>query len=166
MSEKAQESTELYTWTPKESYVINRSMDTVREQILAEIGQLEEQAATIRAQLLTLREVLKRIDAARTDQKSRNVGMPKATRSQRGPQPKAGSIMEGIMKLLSDSTRGLRAQTILKELRANGFPDLVRTSLSPQLSRLKQRGYLKYEKGLWIALGEQLPLPYIVGEEK
>ena len=64
-------------------------------------------------------------------------------------QPKQGSIMEGVLQVLKSEPDGLLATEILSRLQSGNFENLVRTSLSPQLSRLKDRGYLEYVNRRW-----------------
>jgi hypothetical protein len=61
-----------------------------------------------------------------------------------------GTLKERILALLSNQPKGLVSQEILKGLRAMGDPHMKRTSVSPQLSRLKEDGTLRNEAGRWI----------------
>lgn len=62
----------------------------------------------------------------------------------------SGTIKADIMALLEGQDEGFTAVDILQHLRVRR-PDLMRTSLSPQLSRLKQAGWLIYNDGKWCA---------------
>lgn len=67
------------------------------------------------------------------------------------PRPKLieGSIKAHIMTLLTEFPSGLPASSILEKLKGDVLPQLVRTSLSPQLSRLKQEGRIEYIDKKW-----------------
>lgn len=73
----------------------------------------------------------------------------------RAYEPKAppkileGSIKAEIMDLLAEFPSGLTANAILAKLQEGALPDLIRTSLSPQLSRLKREGRLEYADKKW-----------------
>lgn len=54
-----------------------------------------------------------------------------------------------VLEILNDKPKGLSALNILEELNSRWSLGLVRTSLSPQISRLKQKGKLLYSDGLW-----------------
>ncbi|WKL57899.1 hypothetical protein Q1W73_02655 [Asticcacaulis sp. ZE23SCel15] len=60
------------------------------------------------------------------------------------------TIKEMILTVLAESNYGLDAQAILKEINDRWKKDLVRSSLSPQLSRLKQSGHLIYANQKWL----------------
>lgn len=66
-------------------------------------------------------------------------------------------IMQAILDVLRDKPQGMTAKEILVELNAKYFDgDLQRHSLSPQLSRLKNRDKkIEYRNERWIRLPEQ-----------
>ena len=66
-------------------------------------------------------------------------------------------IMQGILEILKDKPQGLAAREILAELNARYYGgDLMRHSLSPQLSRLKDRDKkIEYRNERWIRLPDQ-----------
>lgn len=59
------------------------------------------------------------------------------------------SIKEWVCDILNDDPLGLTSHQILETLRESGLPNLERTSLSPQLSRLKDEGKIFLEGGVW-----------------
>lgn len=63
--------------------------------------------------------------------------------------PPGRTLKERIMYLLEKRPGGLVSQEILKELRAMGDPSLQRTTVSPQLSRLRQEGLVVNQNGVW-----------------
>jgi hypothetical protein len=54
-----------------------------------------------------------------------------------------------ILEVLENQPAGLSALDILAEINRRWLPDLPRTSLSPQISRLGQKGKVKQVNGLW-----------------
>jgi hypothetical protein len=65
------------------------------------------------------------------------------------------TTQEMVIDILSDKPNGLSALDILDEINRRWSLGLVRTSLSPQISRLKQKGKLRYSEGLWILTGKR-----------
>lgn len=60
------------------------------------------------------------------------------------------TIKEAVQMLLASYPDGLTSEQILIQLRAASMPSLERTSLSPQLSRLKRSEILEYRDNRWI----------------
>jgi hypothetical protein len=61
----------------------------------------------------------------------------------------AKSIKEMVLGVLQDGTVKL-ALDILRDIKEQFGADLERTSLSPQLSRLKADGFVRREEGYWV----------------
>lgn len=59
------------------------------------------------------------------------------------------NTQEMVIEILKDRNEGMLALDILKEINERWNLGLMRSSLSPQLSRLKEKGELKYNDGLW-----------------
>ena len=72
--------------------------------------------------------------------------------------PKAGTIMSDVVELLSHFPKGLGSRAILERLNESSRPNLPRTSLSPQLTRLVQRGVLQYKNKKWMLADQQFTL--------
>lgn len=63
--------------------------------------------------------------------------------------------MSRVVRILEQSPDGLTAYDILTILNnQDGYDPIARESLSPQLSRLKQAGYLVYANSIWKLLPE------------
>lgn len=60
------------------------------------------------------------------------------------------TIKEMVVTILSEAESALEAETILDEINKRWNKGLIRTSLSPQLSRLKQSGMLSYAGKKWM----------------
>lgn len=59
------------------------------------------------------------------------------------------TIIEAVVEILSERGRGIAASDLLPLLNQRLGTEYPRSSLSPQLSRLKKRGVLKQEGNLW-----------------
>lgn len=59
------------------------------------------------------------------------------------------TIKDMTKKVLASRTGGMTATQIIEQIKAEYGVDLPRTSLSPQLSRLKQEGVLVDHAGIW-----------------
>lgn len=62
---------------------------------------------------------------------------------------RTGTLKERILDLLQRHPEGLVSQEILKALRETGDPNLQRTTISPQLSRLAKDEVLVNQGGVW-----------------
>jgi predicted nuclease with TOPRIM domain len=84
-------------------------------------------------------------------------------------QSKSGhvTIMDAVLEVLENKPEGMTAQEILAEINVRYFDGrIVRASLSPQLSRLKDRDKkLKLRGTKWIRLPDQISL-FRAGEPK
>lgn len=66
-----------------------------------------------------------------------------------------GTIKEAVLALLADFPDGLTAEEVLAKLNAGPMPTLARSSLSPQLSRLRYAdGAVTFRDGRWLLGGE------------
>jgi hypothetical protein len=66
------------------------------------------------------------------------------------PTNLTGTIKERVLTLLEKNPDGLTSGQIHDALRATGWPDLARESLSPQLSRLRNRDRrIDLNRGVW-----------------
>ena len=75
-------------------------------------------------------------------QSERPIGLPASTGS--------GTIKQQIRIILGEvNPDGLSAQEILRTIRKRWTPSLERTSLSPQLSRLRRDGVIFNKNGVW-----------------
>lgn len=100
-----------------------------------------------------LREIEKRLQAL-DDERTQIDEMLKSANK---PAKARITIMEAILEVLSHKPLGMTAQEILADLNANYFDGkLPRHSLSPQLSRLKDRDKkVELQGDRWIKLPDQ-----------
>lgn len=63
---------------------------------------------------------------------------------------KPGTIMASVINILKDSREGLTSSEILEKLNLSREANwLKRESLSPQLSRLRQAGFIELDGSIW-----------------
>ena len=60
-----------------------------------------------------------------------------------------GTIKEAVVAILAEASMGMTALDLLEKLNARNSSNLLRSSLSPQLSRLKQEGHIMLTNKLW-----------------
>ncbi len=60
------------------------------------------------------------------------------------------TIKELILEILEKNKTGLTALQILKKIHEGGLPELKRSSLSPQLSRLKEKRIVDFINSVWL----------------
>lgn len=65
-------------------------------------------------------------------------------------QRSQATLKAAILDILKQHPEGLLSGDLLQELRTNGYPTLLRTSMSPQLSRMKGHQVENID-GRWIA---------------
>jgi hypothetical protein len=69
---------------------------------------------------------------------------------------KPGTIMHSVINILKESKEGLTSQQILETLNLRSEDKwLKRESLSPQLSRLKQAGFIELDGSTWKLTNDQ-----------
>jgi hypothetical protein len=77
------------------------------------------------------------------------------------PPPKQSpTIKDMVRQILRGRPDGLRAKELLKEIQDRFGVSIERTSLSPQLSRLRESGEITLENGRWYSL--QIPMGELV----
>lgn len=72
----------------------------------------------------------------------------------RGPKPRHGTIKEAVVEILAAAGQGLTAINLLADLNHRNSTTLIRSSLSPQLSRLKDEGLICLTDGYWHLPGQ------------
>lgn len=116
-----------------------------RRELDDEEGMLRDRLAAIASE----REYLRSAASISFGEKTPPREIARAIRKRR-KGIKAGTIMDRVLNVLRKSPDGLPANTILFALNGE-TPDrpLARESLSPQLSRLKQAGYIELDGSIW-----------------
>lgn len=72
-----------------------------------------------------------------------------STYTQNGVKIRPGTIKDYVVQVLSESKRGMSALDILTAINERFGKDYDRTSLSPQLSRLRQDGVVGLRGPIW-----------------
>ncbi len=108
----------------------------------------------IEAALEELRAIEIALGAFQNISNAKMVNVERAQADLFAPKPKRKTtnptIKQMIVLVLEESESGLDAWTILNEINSRWQKDLARTSLSPQLSRLKHEGILIYVNQKWL----------------
>jgi hypothetical protein len=73
------------------------------------------------------------------------------------------TTQEMVLEVLTPEPQGMYALDILAEINRRWLPTLQRTSLSPQLSRLKEAGNLLYVDGRWKLPSNTKRRPRMIG---
>ena len=73
-------------------------------------------------------------------------------RVQSEPKSRTTTIKDEVLEILSEHPEGLTALEILAIVQERFRPELLRETLSPQLSRLKQAGKLTTHNKIWRAV--------------
>lgn len=142
------------TRTPIRRYILlmnplkNFIMDRIRKIEDSLIPMLEEQAkinakiTTAQAELEDLRNAAKAIGIVK--------GLPTASRPiTRRTQPEV-TIKEAALSVLAEFPEGLIALDLLRKINEQFGLNIVRSSLSPQLTRLKNDGKIINSGSLWL----------------
>jgi predicted transcriptional regulator len=125
---------------------------------------LEQRKAEIEAEMMPLlkehqlgREKLREIEKCLQALDDEQIQIEEMLKSASKPPKARITIMEAILEVLSHKPLGMTAQEILADLNANYFDGkLARHSLSPQLSRLKDRDKrIELQGDRWIRLPDQ-----------
>jgi hypothetical protein len=131
-------------------------MANLTDFIAQRVQQLADSLLPLRAQQVELEQKIASIEKELADLRNaaKAIGMPNGlsslplhvTRRTR-PQP---TIKEAIMSVLPEFPEGLLALDILAKINARFDLSLVRTSLSPQLTRLKREGRITNRGSIWL----------------
>lgn len=114
---------------------------------------LAERRAEVEAQIKALKAELTEIRVAE-EALSGNGGGRSVLNTSRGPAVvRDGSIKDWIIKALTINPFGLETDNVINEIVQMGGPTVERSSVTPQLSRLKSSGLIEKRGRLW-----QLPI--------
>jgi hypothetical protein len=126
--------------------------ETFFEFIARRRRELDDEEAALRDRLAAIaseREYLRSAERISFGEKTPPREVARAIRKRR-KGIKAGTIMDRVINILRRHPDGLTASAILFGLNLE-TPEspLARESLSPQLSRLKQAGYIELDGSIW-----------------
>jgi len=131
---------------------IRQMLEEKDAEVRAKLAPLFERCTTLRKELVTTEGQIARLNA-----ELREIDL--ALRAVGDAQKKSGrlTIMEAVLEVLKGKPEGMTSQEILAEINAEYFDGTVRRhSLSPQLSRLKDRDKkIELRGDRWIALPDE-----------
>ena len=120
-----------------------------RLEIEEEEGPLKEHLRSLMLEKVQLRKAA--IAAGIEDKPLAEPDRPRITR-----KVQTGTIKEAVIAILAEAGEGMTAGDLLVRLNERNNSALIRSSLSPQLSRLKQEGHIFLTGRIW-HLAEQTP---------
>jgi predicted nuclease with TOPRIM domain len=127
----------LQDFIPERATELEKLLEPLRRQY----QEIEEKIRAYEKELSELQSAAKAIGIVNRLQRPLGV-----TRKVSPPQ----TIKEAVLDVLRDYPEGLIALDILAKINERFSTNLVRTSLSPQLSRLKQYDHkIEYDAGVW-----------------
>jgi len=133
-------------------------MSTVRELLISQQSEIEGKLDPLLEQRNSLWKSVMEVEEAiakyRQELQKIKIALKAVEENANKTRP---TIMQAVMEVLKDKPEGLTAQEILAEINTRYFDGaIIRPSLSPQLSRLKDRDKkIEYRNGRWIRLPEQ-----------
>lgn len=115
---------------------------------MALIDYLDERREAIEAQIKALKAELAEIRIAEAALR----GEPEAKRAivvAPGTIIRTGTIKDWVLKALNAFEAGLETDAVIEAIRKMGGPIVERSSMTPQLSRLKAAGLIEYNGRNW-----------------
>lgn len=137
--------------------------ETFIEFIARRRAELNTEEQVLREKLLTIQSEREALRAAEDKLKHQAgtlipIGVPKERRPPRVIRP--ATIMADVIDILAQRPDGMIALDILRELNNQRDQPIDRTSLSPQLSRLKKAGIVGLDGSRWYYIKKTGPDAY------
>lgn len=117
---------------------------------------LAERRQAIEAELKALKAELAEIKIAEEALQGRISARPVGVIVHRAMTIREGSIKDWILKVLALGPHGMETDDIIATAKTIGGPEIPRSSITPQLSRLKSAGFIEYDGHFW-RLGDASP---------
>jgi hypothetical protein len=124
--------------------------ETLAEFIARRRRELDEAEERLKAELVAIGRERLELSAAEGIKLATDDGPRTETYKRRRKKIKPGTIMSDVISILRESPKGMIALDILSVINRRREYPLSRTSLSPQLSRLKGAGYVELQGSNWI----------------
>jgi len=123
-----------------------------KEQAAAKIEKLASEAETRRSSWI---ESVRELEAAKDELKK--IDLVLKTLDDAAARSAKPTIMQAVLEVLKHKPEGMTALEILDEINSRYFHGtIIRTSLSPQLSRLKDRDHkIKLRGNRWYSIDEE-----------
>jgi hypothetical protein len=123
-----------------EKRIQSESMNTTREMLLARKTELIARIPAMADKFSAMRKTLMEMESQFAALQKELEAIDEALKKLAEPEPTQITIMQAVMEVLRHKTNGMTALEILDEINVAYFNGtIVRTSLSQQLSRLKNR---------------------------
>jgi hypothetical protein len=143
----SEELTIFLAWSPDLGHGVC-VVETLAEFIARRRRELDNAEARLRAKLSEIGRERDALKAAEKAGVSTNINRDQEEYKKRR-KIKPNTIMFDVINILREHPRGMIALDILAELNTKRDYPLERTSLSPQLSRLKGAGYIDLQGSNW-----------------
>ena len=129
------------------SKVVLKSMSKTSTYLLSRQRELELEITELQAELTRVK--IAQVAISRLEPSERNASDVRRVDGSGFKPPKTNSIKDMVLEILEDAPSGLKALDILDFINAGYSANLKRTSLSPQLSRLKEEGKIHNSGLIW-----------------
>lgn len=116
---------------------------------MALMDYLSTRRSEIEAHIKALRAELAEIRIAEAALSGEGVGKTVVTTPKGPAVVREGSIKDWILRALTQAPEGLYTEGVITAIQTIGGPEVARSSITPQLSRLKAEGLVTYEVNKW-----------------
>ena len=115
---------------------------TLKNYLASRRAEIEMQIKALKIELSEIRVAEEALSA--------NPGSRSIVSTSRGPAVvRQGSIKDWIIRALTDNPLGLETDAVIREIVQIGGPTVERSSVTPQLSRLKSIGLIEQQGRFW-----------------
>lgn len=128
----------------------NTRMDSLLSDIATKRRDAEAEIRALRARIESLMHDLSDLDKAEAAVRGQSLTVFQSLKPKQKPPKVYRTIKEMALAVLEDYPNGLVALDILSEINSRFEQSYVRTSLSPQLSRLRQGGFVHKSGKRWV----------------
>lgn len=142
--------------------VPDNGLSVIMEKIFT---YLSDERKSLEAKIAELKDSIDKIDATVSMLRHGSPTVQSLVKpSSKGPRAKSGSvkpsktIKQMVTLILEDHPSGLEALEIIEKIKVRFNEDIMRTSLSPQLSRLKRDKKLRRDNFIWTLITEKPPV--------
>jgi len=127
---------------------------TIRDILAARRTELESQVKGLMIELAQIDAAEKAIESVQSGFEAqadfRAVSQPTGNVDRSASKPRGGTIKDWICKALAANPSGLETESVILAVKQLDGPEVLRSSMSPQLSRLKSDGVINQVGRLWV----------------